>query len=115
MVVLAALGLSIWQEWLRQFFSVDQFNFARGWLGLIVVLYTAICVLRLSLTTNIPRRELIAISLFWTLAPPIWFYIEYSATANFWISGLAEKSEYLNTIKEFAGYGSKIWVPCWRC
>jgi hypothetical protein len=69
--------------------------------------------------------ELISYSIFWILAPPIWFFLEYFAVESAWINGLpqhldgifpnndVEKTErlaYLKTVKDYADYASKIWA-----
>jgi len=54
--------------------------------------------------------ELMAYSVFWVLAPPIWFFIEYFAVESNCIAGLPKSAANLKTIKDYADYASKIWA-----
>jgi hypothetical protein len=121
MIALVGLVASIWQGWLIHRISLEGFHKIRKGLAIFVALYAIWCVLRLTYKVAIPRtlndkfvRELIAFSVFWVLAPPIWFFVEYFAVASDWICGLpqdkTEKMEYLKTIKDYADYASKIWA-----
>jgi hypothetical protein len=144
MVVLASLVLSIWQGWRWLTWltiSLDQFHSVRKVLALFAVVYAIICAWRLIKNVALPRDlheqflpELIAISIFWVLAPPIWFFVEYFAVENDRITNLpraadppapdapanqaaaalaaneAAKAKYLKTIKDYADYASKIWA-----
>jgi hypothetical protein len=118
MVVLALLVLLIWQGWLQHLISLDRFHKIRKYVALFVVLYATLCVWRLTKNVAIPRDlkqeflpELIAYSIFWVLAPPIWFFVEYFAVASDWIHvPPANREEYVKTIKDYADYASKIWA-----
>lgn len=53
-----------------------------------------------------PRRDwLPAIALFWTLGPPIWFYIEYALLFDNW-----NDKDAVAQFKDLQGHAAKIWA-----
>jgi hypothetical protein len=94
LVILVAL---IWQGTLRGWIGLDQFLRFRKYLAFGVMVYAIWCVYRLIVNVAPPRPlsqefvyQLIFFSIFWVLAPPIWFFVEYFAVASDWIGGLPE-------------------------
>lgn len=118
MVGLALLLGGIWLGVLRQSITRNCFDVSRMLLGVFVALYAIYCGWRLiTKWVAIPRElnqdfvpELIALSIFWVLAPPIWFFVEYLAVANDCIINFPGKPENLGVIKDYADYASKIWA-----
>jgi len=121
MAALVILVGLIWQGRLRGRISYVGFVHFRKYLAIFAALYAIYCGWRLIINVAIPGTlapnfvpELIFLSIFWVLAPPIWFFVEYFAVESGWISGLPEnktdKAEYLKTIKDYADYASKIWA-----
>jgi DNA-directed RNA polymerase subunit RPC12/RpoP len=121
LVVLGLLVMWIWNGWLYHAISLGQFLGLRKVLAILVVVYAIWCFWRLIENVALRRvladkfvPELIAFSVFWVLAPPIWFFVEYFAVASDWLSGLpqdqTEKMAYLKIIKDYADYASKIWA-----
>jgi hypothetical protein len=144
--VVSILGLSIfviliWAEAAWAHIHFDKFRRARMKLAGFAAVYALWCFWRLTENVAMPRElhpefvpELIAISVFWVLAPPIWFFVEYFAVERDRITNLsgavdlpaagapanelaaalatneAAKAKYLKTIKEYADYASKIWA-----
>jgi hypothetical protein len=115
MLLLGGLVVSIWQGW--PYIPLDQFLSFRKGLAIFVVVYALWCFGRLTANVAMPRElppefvpELIAISVFWVLAPPIWFFVEYFAVATDCIIGLPGNPTNLKTIKDYADYASKIWA-----
>ena len=76
-------------------------------------IYGMFCIWRLVCNVAIPREiqvafvpELTAISVFWVMAPPIWFFIEYFAVRSGTITNFAD----FEKTKDYADYASKIWA-----
>jgi hypothetical protein len=118
MVALVGLVASIWQGWFVHWITFDCFLFSRKIIAFLAALYAIICAWRLY--ENVAMKtldqkfvpELIFYSIFWVLAPPIWFFVEYFAIESDWIALPVNKdrTEYLKTIKNYADYASKIWA-----
>jgi len=53
--------------------------------------------------------ELIALSTFWILVPPVWFFLEYFAVANNCIRDFPPDPN-LKSVKDYADYASKVWA-----
>jgi hypothetical protein len=95
--ILAFFVLSIWNGWPDRV-SDTSFRWFRKILAILVAAYAGWCAFRLINNVAIPRslgavslapglvREVIAYSIFWVLAPPIWFFVEYFAIENDWIT-----------------------------
>ena len=123
MALLGILVLFIWEGLLTKSFSLDEFLVARKYLALLVVGYAIICAWRLikkvtaapapangnslplmwelpanpaALPENFVRDELIFYSIFWIMAPPIWFFVEYFAVESDWLSGLPAKQSRIS-------------------
>jgi hypothetical protein len=117
LVLLGIVVGLIWSDLLRQKISVDCFLKSRICLTILAVGYAIYCVLRLSYSVLIPRHldqefllELIAYSIFWVLAPPIWFFAEYLAVKSDCVNGFSPDPAHLKEIKDYADYASKIWA-----
>jgi hypothetical protein len=117
MVSLGILVVLIWMGCLRRKISYNQFFGFRKFLAVAIPSYAAYCAWRLTENVALPRTlddkfvpELIAISIFWVLAPPIWFFVEYFAVASHCIKRFRGTEENLQTIKNYADYASKIWA-----
>jgi hypothetical protein len=115
MGVLAVLALRISLECLC--ITVARFHKVRMGLAIFVVAYAAYCVWRLTENVAIPREidkdfvpELITISMFWVLAPPVWFFVEFFGIANNCIDGFSPEEKNLKITKDYADYASKIWA-----
>jgi hypothetical protein len=52
--------------------------------------------------------ELCAYAIFWLFAPPLWFFLDYFSVASAFVRDLPDG--YLNTTKDSADFGSKIWA-----
>src|ERR1700688_3403295 len=95
MVVLGILVVLIWAGPGCLSIRLSWFRIVRMCLALFVVGYAIYCALRLIKNVALPREphepfvsELIAISIFWVLAPPIWFFVEYFAVESDRITNL---------------------------
>jgi hypothetical protein len=131
--VLGILVILIWAGAAQMRISHNQFLSVRKGLALFAVVYAILCAWRLIANVALPRElpqefvpELIAISIFGVLVPPIWFFVEYFAVASDRITNLpanqaaaadqaaaaneTAKAKYLKTIKDYADYASKIWA-----
>jgi hypothetical protein len=111
--VLGGFVVSIWRGWFGM--TYDHFRTLRGFFAIIVPVYAVICLLRLTLftppkLTDSFNPELIAYSIFWVLAPPTWFFVEYFAVQIGWVTGIEDRDNKAKTIKDYADYASKIWA-----
>jgi hypothetical protein len=111
------LVVIIWQGWLADRISRAFFEDFRKYLAIFVAVYAMYCVWRfianITIGEPLPREfafELIAYSIFWILAPPMWFFVEYFAVANNCITGFQGTDENLKKIKDYADYASKVWA-----
>jgi hypothetical protein len=121
LAALLSLIVLIWLGWFSKRIDLNCFYEVRKYLAVFTVGYALMCIGRLAVKVAIPRDlpqklvlELVLYSIFWVLAPPLWFFAEYFAVASDWIGGLpvseADKAGYLKTIKDYADYASKIWA-----
>jgi hypothetical protein len=117
LVVLGSFVALVWSNCLRRKISDNCFRTSRICLTVLAVIYAVYCVLRLTCNVAIPRKlspeflpELIFYSIFWVLAPPIWFFAEYLAVKSKCISGFPPTDKNLKEIKDYADYASKIWA-----
>jgi hypothetical protein len=86
-------------------------------LAVLAAIYTIWCIERLARNVLIPGNldqkfvpELMAYSIFWVLAPPMWFFLEYFAAESDCISDLPRSDGNLKIIKDYADYASKVWA-----
>jgi hypothetical protein len=60
------------------------------------------------------RPEYVGYLMFWVLAPPLWFFLEFYAAEQGCFSGLFEspekKADALKMIKDYSDFASKIWA-----
>jgi hypothetical protein len=117
MIGLALLVMGIWEGLFYQSIPDNVFHEFRKRLGILVMLYAIYCGWRLTTKVAIPRDlnqdfvpELVAYSIFWVLAPPIWFFVEYFAVASNSIVNLPGNPLNRAVIKDYADYASKIWA-----
>jgi hypothetical protein len=80
-------------------------------LGLLV--YACSIITRFaSLTATTKKPGHIVEIIFWTLGPPLWFFLEYFAfdkERSTMAEGMAKK-EFLEHAKTYGDYASKIWA-----
>jgi hypothetical protein len=114
-VFFVVLVTRIWQG--RLTISRARFEHFRMYLAIFAAAYAAYCVWRFAEKIDIGKPippdfkyELIAYSIFWVLAPPIWFFVEYFAVANNCIVGFPGDDPNLKKIKDYADYASKVWA-----
>jgi hypothetical protein len=117
LIALCLLVLWIWEGWLHKRIHVSTFRKFRKYLAALAAIIAIFCIGRLSFKVGSRGSldqefvaELMAYSVFWVLAPPIWFFIEYFAVESNCIDGLPKSAANLKTIKDYADYASKIWA-----
>lgn len=96
-------------------FSFNQFIVVRALLASGMLLYAINAILRFSefkrkVTT--PDESHVIEILFWTIGPPIWFFIEYFLIDHGFITppNGKNKEQFLEATKNYAGTASKIWA-----
>lgn len=117
LIALCLLVLWIWEGWLYKRIPLSSFRKSRKCLAALAAIIAIFCIGRLIFKVGSRGSldqeflaELMAYSVFWVLAPPIWFFIEYFAVESNCIDGLAKSAANLKTIKDYADYASKIWA-----
>ena len=117
LIALCLLVLWIWEGWLYKRISLSSFRKSRMCLAALAAIIAIFCIGRLIFKVGSRGSldqeflaELMAYSVFWVLAPPIWFFIEYFAVESNCIDGLPKSATNLKTIKDYADYASKIWA-----
>jgi hypothetical protein len=84
----------------------------------LAAIYAIYCAGRLIFNFVIPVNvdqkfvlELVGYIIFWVLAPPIYFFVEYLAADNECINEIPSKSEAnLKDVKAYADYASRVWA-----
>lgn len=79
-------------------------------LALVMIVYAGCTIYRFA-TADHPMKGLFyaAEVVFWTLGPPLWFFLEYWWIDNKKITGLPQDVT-TESVKAYADYASKIWA-----
>ena len=89
--------------------AYETFFWFRAVLAVLLLGYAASTIYRFASAS--PRQNVWEI-VFWTLGPPLWFFLEYFMLDRGWIKvpDPAGKDAFLKSIKDYADYASKIWA-----
>jgi hypothetical protein len=89
--------------------AYNVFFWIRGVLAFLLLLCASNTVFRFA---NPNSGKSVGEIVFWTLGPPLWFFLEYDMMDRGWIEipTSAAKETFLKSIKDYADYASKIWA-----
>lgn len=91
--------------------SYDHYWDARFVIALLVIALAIYTVIRFSQAGARTGWWSISLIVFWTIVPPVWFFIEYFAFDHGVIVDAAGKAVgQLDSVKTYADYASKIWA-----
>ena len=113
-------GIALWIRLFKpkEVIPSDGHKHLQTGLAFLACLYALWCAYRLyELLLTSPRPaldqsllEVMAISAFWFIAPPAWFFVEYFAVEKKVIRDFGNSEEDLKRTKDYADYASKIWA-----
>ena len=87
------------------------YRWLRFVLAVAVILYAGCTIYRFA-TAPHPMKD-VAYAwevVFWTLGPPIWFFLEYWCIDRGWITIAPGDGVDRDNVKAYADYASKIWA-----